>query len=82
MADTDTLTGSITHANSAQSNLGQSFAPRFKVEKNDDDSDRYIKLSIGPQHPGSGHMRIMVIVDGDTRKNKKNRDKASRKINN
>ncbi|MDQ3852235.1 MAG: NADH-quinone oxidoreductase subunit D [Thermoproteota archaeon] len=22
-------------------------------------------LSIGPQHPGSGHMRIIVVVDGD-----------------
>lgn len=22
-------------------------------------------LSIGPQHPGSGHMRIIIVLDGD-----------------
>jgi NADH-quinone oxidoreductase subunit D len=30
-----------------------------------EDSDRYMTLSIGPQHPGSGHMRIVIVVDGD-----------------
>ena len=30
-----------------------------------EDRDRYMTLSIGPQHPGSGHMRIIVVVDGD-----------------
>jgi NADH-quinone oxidoreductase subunit D len=30
-----------------------------------DDKDRYMTLSIGPQHPGSGHMRIVIVVDGD-----------------
>ncbi len=28
-------------------------------------TDRYMTLSIGPQHPGAGHMRIIVVVDGD-----------------
>ncbi len=27
--------------------------------------DRYIMLQIGPSHPGSGHMRIKVWLDGD-----------------
>jgi len=27
--------------------------------------DRFMTLSIGPQYPGSGHMRIVVVVDGD-----------------
>ena len=30
------------------------------------DTDRYMTLSIGPQHHGSGHMRIIVVVDGDS----------------
>lgn len=29
------------------------------------DTDRLMTLSIGPQHPGAGHMRIIVVVDGD-----------------
>ena len=36
----------------------------FHVEQLED-RDRYITLSIGPQHPGSGHMRIIIVVDGD-----------------
>jgi hypothetical protein len=36
----------------------------FHVERLED-KDRYMTLSIGPQHPGSGHMRIIVVVDGD-----------------
>lgn len=27
--------------------------------------DRFMTLSVGPQHPGSGHMRIVIVVDGD-----------------
>lgn len=44
----------------------QNFAPGFKVERRATgrDSDRYIKLSIVPQHPGSGHTRTPVILDG------------------
>jgi hypothetical protein len=64
MADTDK--SRITLSNNEHSNLEQNFAPGFKVERKEDDSDRYITLSIGPQHPGSGHMRIIVVVDGDT----------------
>ena len=36
----------------------------FHVEQLED-TDRYMTLSIGPQHPGAGHMRITVVVDGD-----------------
>ena len=36
----------------------------FHVEQLED-RDRYMTLSIGPQHPGSGHMRIVIVVDGD-----------------
>jgi NADH-quinone oxidoreductase subunit D len=46
------------------SNLEQNFPPGFKIER-EEDLDKYITLSIGPQHPGSGHMRIVVVVDGD-----------------
>ncbi len=31
----------------------------------DKDDDRLMTLSIGPQHPGSGHFRIIIKVDGD-----------------
>lgn len=38
-----------------------------KEEKNDNnnDNDRLMTLSIGPQHPGAGHMRIIIVIDGD-----------------
>lgn len=36
----------------------------FHVEQLED-TDRYMTLSIGPQHPGAGHMRIIVVLDGD-----------------
>jgi NADH-quinone oxidoreductase subunit D len=36
----------------------------MKIEKLQD-TDRYMTLSIGPQHPGAGHIRIIVVVDGD-----------------
>jgi NADH-quinone oxidoreductase subunit D len=39
-------------------------SPSFDVERLED-RDRYMTLSIGPQHPGSGHMRIVIVVDGD-----------------
>jgi NADH-quinone oxidoreductase subunit D len=39
-------------------------SPSFHVERIED-RDRYMTLSIGPQHPGSGHMRIVIVVDGD-----------------
>jgi len=26
---------------------------------------RGLTLVVGPQHPGSGHMRLFVVVDGD-----------------
>ena len=29
------------------------------------DDDRLMTLSVGPQHPGSGHFRFVVKVDGD-----------------
>lgn len=36
----------------------------FYVEQLED-KDRYMTLSIGPQHPGAGHMRIIIVLDGD-----------------
>jgi NADH-quinone oxidoreductase subunit D len=36
----------------------------FHVEQLED-KDKYMTLSIGPQHPGSGHMRIIIVLDGD-----------------
>ncbi len=41
-----------------------SMPPGLRIEKLED-ADRYMTLSIGPQHPGAGHMRIIAIVDGD-----------------
>ncbi len=50
--------------NNGYSNLERNFPPGFKIERKED-LDKYMTLSIGPQHPGSGHMRIVVVVDGD-----------------
>ena len=36
--------------------------PGLQLEKVD---DRIMTLNVGPQHPGSGHMRIILKVDGD-----------------
>ena len=36
--------------------------PGLQVDKVD---DRIMTLNVGPQHPGSGHMRIIVKIDGD-----------------
>lgn len=54
----------ISPSTNRYSNLEQNFPPGFKI-KREEDLDKYITLSIGPQHPGSGHMRIVVVVDGD-----------------
>ena len=29
------------------------------------EEDRLMTLSVGPQHPGSGHFRFVIKVDGD-----------------
>ena len=31
----------------------------------DTEDDRLMTLSVGPQHPGSGHFRFVIKVDGD-----------------
>ena len=36
--------------------------PGMQLEKVD---DRIMTLNVGPQHPGSGHMRLIMKVDGD-----------------
>ncbi len=36
--------------------------PGLSLEKVD---ERIMTLNVGPQHPGSGHMRLIVQVDGD-----------------
>ncbi len=36
--------------------------PGIQLEKTD---DRIMTLNVGPQHPGSGHMRLIIKVDGD-----------------
>jgi NADH-quinone oxidoreductase subunit D len=36
--------------------------PGLQLENVD---DRIMTLNVGPQHPGSGHMRIIVKIDGD-----------------
>jgi len=36
--------------------------PGLQLEKVD---DRIMTLNVGPQHPGSGHMRLIIKVDGD-----------------
>lgn len=39
-----------------------SLAPGLTLEKT---NERIMTLNVGPQHPGSGHMRIIIQVDGD-----------------
>ncbi|HSB57097.1 MAG TPA: NADH-quinone oxidoreductase subunit D [Nitrosopumilaceae archaeon] len=39
-----------------------SLPPGIQLEKAD---DRIMTLNVGPQHPGSGHMRLIIKVDGD-----------------
>ena len=36
--------------------------PGLAIQKVD---ERIMTLNVGPQHPGSGHMRIIVQIDGD-----------------
>ncbi|TLX82645.1 MAG: NADH-quinone oxidoreductase subunit D [Thaumarchaeota archaeon] len=36
--------------------------PGIELEKVD---DRIMTLNVGPQHPGSGHMRLIIKIDGD-----------------
>src|SRR5438094_10108427 len=36
----------------------------MQIVKESED-DRLMTLSVGPQHPGSGHFRFVVTVDGD-----------------
>ncbi|MFQ6024960.1 MAG: NADH-quinone oxidoreductase subunit D [Nitrosopumilaceae archaeon] len=36
--------------------------PGISIEKED---ERIMTLNVGPQHPGSGHMRLIIKVDGD-----------------
>jgi len=36
--------------------------PGIQLETTD---DRIMTLNVGPQHPGSGHMRLIIKVDGD-----------------
>jgi NADH-quinone oxidoreductase subunit D len=36
--------------------------PGIQLEKTD---ERIMTLNVGPQHPGSGHMRLIIKVDGD-----------------
>ena len=47
-------------------NFAAEIPPGLRIEKlSEYDEDRYMTLSIGPQHPGAGHMRIIIVVDGD-----------------
>ncbi len=36
--------------------------PGMQIEKVD---ERIMTLNVGPQHPGSGHMRLIIKIDGD-----------------
>ncbi len=42
--------------------MSKQLPPGLAIEKVD---DRIMTLNVGPQHPGSGHMRLIVKVDGD-----------------
>ncbi len=42
--------------------MSNQLPPGLALEKVD---DRIMTLNVGPQHPGSGHMRLIVKVDGD-----------------
>ena len=43
----------------------ESFSRYLDFQSLSSSEDRYMKLSVGPQHPGSGHFRFTIIVDGD-----------------
>ena len=38
--------------------------PGLQLEKSEED-DKIMTLNVGPQHPGSGHMRLIIKVEGD-----------------
>ena len=40
----------------------ENMPPGLQLEKVD---DRIMTLNVGPQHPGSGHMRLIIKIDGD-----------------
>lgn len=42
--------------------ITKQIAPGLALQKVD---ERIMTLNVGPQHPGSGHMRIIVQIDGD-----------------
>jgi NADH-quinone oxidoreductase subunit D len=42
--------------------MPEQLPPGLSLEKVD---ERIMTLNVGPQHPGSGHMRLIVQVDGD-----------------
>ena len=42
--------------------MSERLPPGLSLEKVD---ERIMTLNVGPQHPGSGHMRLIVQVDGD-----------------
>ena len=42
--------------------MNKQLPPGLSLEKVD---ERIMTLNVGPQHPGSGHMRLIVQVDGD-----------------
>ena len=42
--------------------MSSKLPPGISLEKVD---ERIMTLNVGPQHPGSGHMRIIVQIDGD-----------------
>ncbi len=50
---------------SQQGEIGPGFHVERRSQLQPAEADRYMTLSIGPQHPGAGHMRIIVVVDGD-----------------
>jgi NADH-quinone oxidoreductase subunit D len=37
----------------------------LQIVKESEEEDRLMTLSVGPQHPGSGHFRFVIKVDGD-----------------
>ena len=37
----------------------------LQIAKESAEEDRLMTLSVGPQHPGSGHFRFVIKVDGD-----------------
>ena len=43
----------------------ENMPPGLQLEKVD---DRIMTLNVGPQHPGSGHMRLIVKIDGRSKK--------------